>query len=134
MSRQMSVWLWDAYGPGDFAGVSGNKERAREAAEEYLYNGQASTARVELAWLAIGIGLLTTSYRRAGIGWDGRRNADGVAWFPFAPALDQANRPLTGRPDGPRTARRTAEHRTLATKPGRTGKPWTTTCASACWP
>jgi hypothetical protein len=65
---------------------------------------------VELAWLAIGIGLLTTSYRRAGIGWDGRRNADGVAWFPFAPALDQANRPLTMRPDSPGTAPH-AEHR-----------------------
>jgi hypothetical protein len=129
----MSVWLWDAYGPGDFGGASRNKERACEAAEEYLHSGQANTARVELAWLAIGIGWLTTSYQRAGIGWDGRRAADGVAWFPFAPPLDQANRPLTARPDSPGTARHTPS---TACEPPDQREPgrWTTTCASACWP
>jgi hypothetical protein len=114
-------------GPGDFAGVSENKERAREAAEEYLHSGQASTARVELAWLAIGIARLTASYRRAGIGWDGRRGADGIAWFPFAPALDQANRPLTrtaGRPPNrapyrraPRVNHKTREDREDGQRP-----------------
>jgi hypothetical protein len=93
VSRQMSVWLWDARDPGDFGGVSGDEDQARLAAEKHLRSGEASSARVELARIRLGGGWLTSSYQRVGVGWNATREADGVAWSPFAPVLGQASSP-----------------------------------------
>ena len=82
----MIVWLWDARGPARCGlGVSGDQSSARQAAEACLISGQASGARVEQAQAVLGIGTLTSHYRRTGQGWQARRaDGGGVRWEPLA--------------------------------------------------
>lgn len=82
----MIVWLWDAFGSVRRGlGVSGDQAGARRAAEECLISGQASDARVEEALAMLGIGTLTSHYRRTGQGWQTRRaDGGGIRWEPLA--------------------------------------------------
>jgi hypothetical protein len=87
------VWLWDAHGPGRHGlGVSGDQAGARRAAEACLIGGQASAARVEEALALLGIGTLTSHYRRTGLGWQARPAGGGIRWEPLATASPAAER------------------------------------------
>lgn len=82
----MIVWLWDVPRPGrSGCGVSGDKDRAREAAEEFLRDG-AGDARVEAASFTDGTDALTSGYRRTGDGWQARPGPRGlIRWVPLPP-------------------------------------------------
>ena len=89
----MIVWLWDARGPVRRGlGVSDDQAGARRAAEECLTSGQASAARVEEALALLGIGTLTSHYRRTGRGWQARRADHGIRWEPLSPAFPAPER------------------------------------------
>jgi hypothetical protein len=81
------VWLWEADGPGRFRGVSDDEDEARQAAARCLISGQAQTASVEAATLALGVSSVEDAYQRAGVGWTGRRTDRGVRWTPLAPGV-----------------------------------------------
>jgi hypothetical protein len=87
------VWLWDAPGPVSRGrGVSGDQSSARRAAEACLISGQASAVRVEEALAMLGIGTLTSHYRRTGQGWQARRvDGGGIRWEPLtaSPAAER---------------------------------------------
>jgi hypothetical protein len=76
----MIVWLWSASGPGNYSGVTGDDQAARNAASECIVNGHAKTATVEQASLALGVSSLTDTYQRTGTGWTGRRSDRGIRW------------------------------------------------------
>jgi hypothetical protein len=82
----MILWVWDACGPGHCGGVTDNDARARQAAEACITSGQASTAKVEGARLAIGPAL-TSVYARTGHGWTARRRDNRITWTPFTADL-----------------------------------------------
>lgn len=79
----MIVFLWDSYGPGRFHGVTDDKERALQRAEDCITSGAASGARVEVAQLVTSFAALTTQYRRTGDGWTAQRphRDDVVIWM-----------------------------------------------------
>lgn len=76
----MIVWLWQASGPGQFCGITGNDDAARRAAAQCITSGAAETAIVEAASLMIGVSSLTDCYHRTGTGWTARRSGTGVRW------------------------------------------------------
>jgi len=77
----MLLWLWDA---GHCHGVADDETRARRAAGQCIISGQAETATVEAASLVLGVASILDAYRRAGVGWTGRRSDRGVYWTPLA--------------------------------------------------
>lgn len=85
----MIVWLWQASGPGQFRGVSGDREAARRAAADCITSGQAQTATVEAASFMLGASSLTDCYIPTGTGWTARRSGTGVRWAAL-PAPGQA--------------------------------------------
>jgi hypothetical protein len=62
----MMVWLWET---GSECGISDDLCRACEAASASLRDGQADSARIELALLLAGGDWLTSGYYRTGVGW-----------------------------------------------------------------
>ena len=76
----MIVWLWQASGPGQFRGITGDRDAARRAAAGCITSGAAETAVVEAASLVIGAASLTDCYRPTGTGWTARRSGTGVRW------------------------------------------------------
>lgn len=82
----MIVWLIDAEGPGEYAGVTDSETGAMADAEALMANGRASSARVELAHLHIGGDWMKSGYERTGSGWSATCAADGsVRWALFSP-------------------------------------------------
>jgi hypothetical protein len=79
-ARPVIVWLWQASGPGQFRGVTGNSEAARRAAAQCIASGAAETATVEAAGIMIGVSSLTDCYHRTGTGWTARRSGPHIRW------------------------------------------------------
>jgi len=80
----MIVWLWDVCGPESCGhGVSDDEGRAKRIAEDYLHNGTATVAKVESAFLDIGIRTLIDGYARTGRGWRARAGKRSVRWERF---------------------------------------------------
>jgi hypothetical protein len=77
----MTVWVWDATGPGGACGVAGTAEAARYAAGALLAGGQAAAARVEQAAIVVGTEL-TYDYCLTGRGWAARLEAGRLTWVP----------------------------------------------------
>ena len=82
----MSLWLWDAPGPGRSArGVSTDQTGAQRAARDCLASGQAVTALVQEAELVTGSSALTPRYQRIDASWEARRTSNGaISWQPPA--------------------------------------------------
>ena len=82
----MSLWLWDAPGPGRSArGVSTDQTGAQQAVRDCLASGQAVTALVQEAELVTGSSALTPRYQRIGASWEARRASNGaISWQPPA--------------------------------------------------
>lgn len=74
------VWLWEASGPGQFRGVTGDRDAARRAVVGCITSGAAQTATVQAASLVIGAASLTDCYRPTETGWTARRRGTGVCW------------------------------------------------------
>jgi hypothetical protein len=74
------VWLWEASGPGQFRGITGDDHAARRAAACCITSGAAQTATVEAASVMIGVSSLTDCYHRTGTGWTARRSDAGIRW------------------------------------------------------
>jgi hypothetical protein len=73
----MIVWLWDA---GSGHGISDDDGSARAAAETLIRDGQAASARVEMAVLN-SVRALDTGYGRLGRGWTAHPRPGGqVRW------------------------------------------------------
>ncbi len=74
----MSIWLWEASGPGYSAsGVSQDRQSAQAAAAALVAAGQADTAQVQEAMLDT----VDSEYRRFGDRWQGHRTVRGtVRW------------------------------------------------------
>lgn len=84
----MIVWLWDAPGPARTArGVTGSEARARQAAEDLLFGGQATDAVLEEAVLGLGAGTMTYGYQRTGRAWYALLSNGHVTWTRSAPRL-----------------------------------------------
>jgi hypothetical protein len=83
------VYLWDADGPGNYAGVTDDESAAMAAAESHLTAGEAGSARVEQAFANMGGLWMKSGYQRSGTGWSASLGDDGsVTWAPFCkPAL-----------------------------------------------
>jgi hypothetical protein len=78
------VWLWDASGLGEHAGVTDSEGRALGIAEELLADGRAETARVEMAYAHMGGLWIKSGYQRSGSGWSGVVAPDfSVTWTAF---------------------------------------------------
>jgi len=68
----VSLWLWDAPGPG-------------RSARDCLASGQAVTALVQEAELVTGSSALTPRYQRIGASWEARLTSNGaISWQPPA--------------------------------------------------
>jgi hypothetical protein len=82
----VSLWLWDAPGPGRSArGVSTDQTGAQRAARDCLASGQAVTALVQEAELVTGSSALAPRYQRIGASWEARRTSNGaISWQPPA--------------------------------------------------
>jgi hypothetical protein len=82
----VSLWLWDAPGPGRSArGVSTDQTGAQQAVRDCLDSGQAATALVQEAELVTGSPGLTPRYQRIGGSWEARRTGNGaIRWLPPA--------------------------------------------------
>jgi hypothetical protein len=78
------VWLWEASGPWQFRGITGDDRAARRAVAQCLTSGQAEMAIVEAASLMIGVSSLADCYRRTGTGWTARRAGARVCWAALA--------------------------------------------------
>lgn len=76
----MIAYLVDACDPGAFSGITDNGTRAREMAEDFLMEGHATRARVELARSALAVPGLNESYQRIGEGWTAIRTGRQVSW------------------------------------------------------
>lgn len=79
----MILWLWQASGPGNFSGITGDEQAACRAVSECIAAGQAQTATVEAASLVLGVPSLADAYRRTGTGWAARRTCRGIYWTPL---------------------------------------------------
>jgi hypothetical protein len=67
--------------------VTGSEARARQAAENLLFGGQATGAIVEEAVLGLGVGTMTYGYQRTGQAWHALLSDGRVAWTRSAPRL-----------------------------------------------
>ncbi len=79
----ITVWLWDASGPGvSMSGVSATNEAAQQAAEGCIEQG-AVWAGTELAFLVLGPEM--TYYNHAGTGWTAEFSPESrsIEWEPF---------------------------------------------------
>ena len=82
------VFLWQADGPASEAsGMTGDRDKAQEAAAERLLSGAATSALVEEAVAEVGGmtagGARQSHYRRTGEAWQADHDGqDGVRWVP----------------------------------------------------
>jgi hypothetical protein len=82
------VFPWTATGPhGEASGISEDREKAQQAAEEHLAAGRAVTALVEEAVAEVGApvnGARQSGYRRTGEAWHAvaAGAGDAVSWVP----------------------------------------------------
>jgi hypothetical protein len=79
----MLLWLWDAFSPGQYRGVTDSETSARRAAEACITRGLATAARVESARFAMNAGL-HASYQRTGNAWTARASGQRVRWSSVA--------------------------------------------------
>ncbi len=80
----ITVWLWDADGPGRSAsGVTADDGAARDAAEEGMITTGAITATVEKATHLGGGGWMRSGYSRTGTGWTAKRKGSRIRWTRF---------------------------------------------------
>lgn len=87
----ITVWIWDADGPGRSAsGVTDDDGAARRAAEEGMIASEATTATVERAMHLGGGGWMRSGYSRTGIGWTARRSGGRIKWTRFYRRLEMA--------------------------------------------
>jgi hypothetical protein len=79
------VWLWDAGGAvRSGRGITDEEARARQAAEAWLRDGTADSARIEMALTVLGAATLTFGYERTGEGWVAAGNRSGqITWTPL---------------------------------------------------
>lgn len=82
------VFLWQADGPASEAsGMTGDRDKAQEAAAERLLSGRATSALVEEAVAEVGAvvagGARQSHYRRTGEAWlAADAGQDGIEWVP----------------------------------------------------
>jgi hypothetical protein len=62
--------------------VTDDETHARRAAEALLLSGQAATAQIERATLALGTGNMTFGYESTGHTWSARYDDGDVIWRP----------------------------------------------------
>jgi hypothetical protein len=80
----VTVWLWDAEGPGRSAsGVTADDGKAKNAAEEGMITTGAATATVEQATHLAGGGWIRSGYHRTGTGWTASRTGSRIRWTKF---------------------------------------------------
>ena len=74
----LTVYLWDA---GTWCGVTGSLEDAQQRAADRI--GEDGQARIEAAWVVLGVLSLARCYERNGQAWTACRRLDGtVFWAP----------------------------------------------------